>query len=96
MPQDKVGRQAEITWARLWPRVEAMFAPDAPADEWAAFERRLARYFPRLFRLLMALYGSQYDFYYHLERILSMAARMWLERSSELKALDAEREADPL
>jgi amylosucrase len=95
MPEDIADRQADITRARLRPRIEAVFAPGAPAGEWAAFEVRLGRYFPRLFRLLMALYGSQYDFYYHLEQILSMAARMWLERSADLKALDAEREAEP-
>jgi amylosucrase len=46
--------------------------------------------------LLLTLYGSHYDFYYHLENILSTAARMWLDRSGDLKALDKQREADPL
>jgi amylosucrase len=44
---------------------------------------------------LLNLYGAQYDFYYHLETILGTAAKMWLERPAELKALDALREADP-
>ena len=95
MPQDKIAQQAEITMARLWPRIEEEFA-GAPPKEWAVFKARLDRHFPRLFRLLVSLYGTQYDFYYHLEDILSTAARMWLERPAELKTLDAEREADPL
>jgi amylosucrase len=35
------------------------------------------------------------DFFYHLEQILLLAAQSWLERPSELQALDAEREANP-
>ncbi len=42
----------------------------------------------------MRIYGDQYDFFYHLERILTTAAEMWLARSAELKALDAAREGD--
>ena len=95
MSQDKPAQQAEITMARLWPRIEEEFA-GAPPKDWAAFKARLDRHFPRLFRLLVSLYGTHYDFYYHLEGILRMAARMWLERAADLKALDAEREADPL
>ena len=42
----------------------------------------------------MRIYGDQYDFFYHLERILATAAEMWLARPAELKALDAAREGD--
>ena len=45
------------------------------------------------FDLLLHLYGQQYDFFYHLETILETAARMWVARPEELKALDALREA---
>ena len=54
-----------------------------------------ATHFPRLFRLLLHLYGNRYDFFYHLERILEAGARMWLARPADLKALDTRREADP-
>ena len=60
-----------------------------------AFRRRLDAHFPRLFRLLVSLYGGRYDFYFHLERILGLAAQMSADRPAELKALDAAREADP-
>ncbi len=96
MPQDKVDQQAEVTMSRLLPRLEAEFAAGAPAGDWAAFRERLDKYFPRLFRLLMRLYSSNYDFYYHLEGILATAAKMWLARPAELKALDLEREASSL
>lgn len=51
--------------------------------------------FPRLFEILLELYGGHYDFYFHLEKILATAAQAWTDRSGDLKNLDAEREADP-
>ena len=79
---------------RILPRLEQEFAGCGTADEWATFRRRLTAHFPSLFRLLVDLYGSRYDFFYHLERILALAAQMWLERPADLKELDAAREAD--
>jgi amylosucrase len=85
-------RQAQLTLSRLLPRLRAHLAADPTS--WQAFEARLAVYFPDLFELLVKLYGDHYDFFYHLERILTTAAEMWLARPPELKALDAAREAD--
>jgi amylosucrase len=59
------------------------------------FEGRVRAHFRRLFELLLHLYGDRYDFFYHLENILATAARSWLDRPSDMKALDAERETDP-
>src|SRR3954453_518979 len=88
-------QRTELTLARLLPRLEMQQFAGADRVQWAAFETRLRAHFPNLFELLLHLYGGQYDFYYHLEAILATAARMWLERPAELKALDAEREAEP-
>jgi amylosucrase len=44
---------------------------------------------------LLAVYGSRYDFFYHLERSLVVAAGTWRDRPAELRRLDAAREADP-
>lgn len=87
-------RQASIALVRLLPRLEARYAGQDPAA-WAVFRGRLQAHFGRLFPLLRHLYGDQYDFFYHLESILDMAARQWLARPADLKALDAEREAHP-
>jgi amylosucrase len=98
MPEPQwLERQTETTLARLIPRLEARFAAyanAAPAD-WATFKLRLDANFPRLFRLLLHLYGSQYDFFYHLEELLVVMAQSWLERAPELKSLDTAREANP-
>lgn len=83
---------------RLWPRLEQEFAAGAAVEPeaWYAFERRLRQEWERLFGLLAELYGQQYDFFYHLERLLATAARSWLERPAPLKELDVRREAEPL
>ncbi len=84
--------QAALTLSRLLPRIETGVAPEL----FPLFRTRLEAQFPRLFRLLYALYGDQYDFFYHLEQIVLAAARLYAERPADLKALDAEREAHPL
>ncbi len=89
-------QQAALSYARLQPRLAARFADRASPDELALFFTRLETNFERLFGLLLPLYGARYDFFYHLEEILGTAAESWLDRSKDLKALDAQREADPL
>ncbi|MBN2469368.1 MAG: alpha-amylase family protein, partial [Anaerolineae bacterium] len=84
-------KQAQLSLERLLPRVADVL------DEtlYPVFEQRLRVHFPRLFGLLLELYGSQYDFFYSLEQILCDAARMFARRPAELHALDESREADP-
>jgi amylosucrase/maltose alpha-D-glucosyltransferase/alpha-amylase len=80
---------------RLLPRIEARYRASTDPVEWESYTDRLRRHFPRLFGCLHALYGSKYDFFFHLESVLASATEMWLARSAELKALDALRESDP-
>jgi len=85
-------KETQITLRRMLPRL----APFLPGDdERDVFERRLDAHFPAVFRLLHALYGDRYDFFYHLEQILIAAAQNFAARSPELHALDAAREAEP-
>jgi amylosucrase len=90
-----MNREAKRSLERILPRLKSRFV-EAPADVWRTFQGRLEANFENLFDLLLHLYGQQYDFFYHLETMLETAARMWLARPDELKALDAEREANPL
>lgn len=94
MPTDQADRQAQITLSRLMPRLEAQFDEEDGA-QWSAYKARLSWHFTSLFEALLPLYGGHYDFYYHLEELLYMSARMWFARPSEMKALDLAREADP-
>ncbi len=89
-------QEARRSLRRVLPRLRAQFATQTDAETWAVFVRRLDQHFNSLFALLYQLYGQHYDFFYHLETILETIARAWLERSTDLRALDAAREADPL
>lgn len=88
-------QESESSLKRLLPRIESKFSDQTDAVEWEMYINRLKRHFPRLFTQLYRLYGSKYDFFYHLESILSSATEMWLVRPAELKALDALRVTDP-
>lgn len=92
-----VREQAARSLQRLWPRLATTLGNEATAQPaaWSAFHDRLEREWPRLFGLLHRLYGSEYDFFYHLEAILLTAARSWLARPQWLKDLDTRRAADP-
>ena len=94
---DWIPRQAEKSLNRLIPRLRARLGPDDDkhARLWQTFESRLRREWERLFRLLVQLYGWQYDFFYHLEQILVTALQAWAERPEYLREIDAAHEADP-
>lgn len=92
----KTLEMAHRSLARLLPRLEVEFQAHLQTPAWQAFRTRLDAHFKDLFRLLLALYGQQYDFFYHLERILALAAQSWLDRPQDLKTLDAAREMNPI
>ncbi|MCU0513994.1 MAG: alpha-amylase family glycosyl hydrolase, partial [Anaerolineae bacterium] len=91
MPKDWLTQQAERTLSRLLPRLDVVL----PVSSQALFYDRLRQHFPRVFRLLYAVYGQQYDFFYHVEQILLTTARLYSERPADLHALDLRREAEP-
>ncbi len=94
---DWITRHAEKSLERLIPRIRPVLGPyeEQYNDLWETFEHRLQQQWPRLFRLLVNLYGYQYDFFYYLEQILATALRSWGERPEYLKELDVRRETDP-
>ncbi len=81
---------------RLLPRIAQRFKQQIDPGQWDAFQRRVEQHFPSLFRRLYQLYHGHYDFFYHLEEAMCVVASHWLNRSTDLKALDAMRETDPL
>jgi amylosucrase/maltose alpha-D-glucosyltransferase/alpha-amylase len=94
-PPEILTAHATSSLLRLLPRIEARFGAETEPVEWEAYLARLRAHFPRLFSQLHALYGHQYDFFYHLEGVLASATELWLRRPQELKALDGLRGADP-
>ena len=89
--------EAQRTLDRLLPRVQAKYSAYAKQNPpaWGQFQTRLEQHFPRLFQILLHLYGHQYDFFYHLEALLGLMAQSWATRAAELQALDAAREDQP-
>lgn len=90
-------RETKRTLQRLLPRLETALAAQVSADArgWQDFVDRLNAHFPTLFELYLELYGARYDFYYHLEDLLTSLARSWFARPQDLRALDANREQNP-
>jgi amylosucrase len=88
-------KQANASLNRILPRVEEKFAGKVDEGEWQGYKQRLSLHFPNLFTALHKLYGNQYDFFFHLEEILSTITKMWIDRPADLKALDAIRQSDP-
>ena len=60
---------------RLLPRIEARFRDSTDPVEWETYTDRLRRHFPRLFARLHALYGTEYDFFFHLESVAGVRHR---------------------
>lgn len=61
---------------------------------WEAFAARLDQHFPRLFAELAGLYGQRPDFVPFLDELLFTAWQGWQSRPVDLRAQDAQREAD--
>jgi glycosidase len=85
-------KESQITLRRLLPHIEPLLPEGADR---AIFCARLETLFPTVFRLLYDIYGQRYDFFYHLEQIISTTAQMYTARPADLKALDQAREANP-
>ena len=86
---DGIEFKADLTLERLKPRLEEVWR-DSGIDETqrCEFERRLREHWRPLFEILFRLYGSRYDFFYHVEQILLTAAAAWADRPAELRDLD--------
>lgn len=89
-------QQVALSLERLLPRIESVFDLSENKDTKTIWLERLEQNFFQIFQLLYQLYGDRYDFFYHLEQILLVTARMYLNRPPELQALDKTREANPL
>ncbi|MBC8098755.1 MAG: DUF3459 domain-containing protein [Armatimonadetes bacterium] len=84
--------ETQRTIDRLAPRLSELL-PD-PID-YQIFTSRLSRHLPNILRLLIALYGNQYDFFYYLQRIIETTAAAFSARPGDLRALDMQRESNP-
>jgi amylosucrase len=94
--RDDVDFQADLSLQRLQPRLDEVWrSSPVEDDKRQEFDARLYQHWRPLFRLLLQLYGGRYDFFYHLEQILTTAARAWIDRPEELCRLDQHRIHEP-
>jgi amylosucrase len=88
--------EADLSLKRLSPRLESVWQrlniEETIARE---FEVRLEQHWRSLFKVLMQLYGTRYDFFYHLEQILVTTAEAWASRSPDLRTQDEHRINEP-
>jgi len=93
---DDTSFEADLTLKRLQPRLLEFWQrkqiDDAKRRE---FESRLHEHWRPLFRLLFRLYGTRYDFFYHVEQVLCTAAEAWAGREEDLCQQDRRRINEP-
>jgi amylosucrase len=88
--------EAELTFKRLAPRLSSLWdEADESESSRRGFEKRLEEHWPRLFGLLLELYGHRYDFYFHLEQVLRTVVSSWQDRDPLLRELDYHRLNEP-
>ncbi|GAB4497609.1 MAG: alpha-amylase family glycosyl hydrolase [Anaerolineales bacterium] len=97
IPEHQLVTEARISLKRILPRVEAELKRTIAKhpQAWEQFTVRLHRQFPALLSLYAEVYGSRYDFFYHLEDLVLSMARSWFERPQDLRELDTAREENP-
>ncbi|TWU02068.1 alpha-amylase family glycosyl hydrolase [Neorhodopirellula pilleata] len=89
-------QQAFVALRRMVPTLEAFWdAEDVEQDEIDEIVGRLNKHWPRLFGLLLELYGNQWDFFYHLEQTLMTLVRGWRLRDESLRRDDRNRINNP-
>ena len=79
-----INKQADSSLQRILPLLAERYANKVEEGEWQGYIQSLKKYFPHLFGLLHQLYGSQYDFFFHLLEILNTTTKAWIERPAEL------------
>lgn len=87
--------EAQLSLQRILPRLESVWQSETDDQLRHEFLNRLHLHWPDLFALLIQLYGSRYDFFYHIEQILLTAAQSHKSRPADLLELDRQRSNEP-
>ncbi|QDU78364.1 Amylosucrase [Polystyrenella longa] len=94
--QDDINFKADLTLKRLQSSLTEVWQRNQVDEvKQHEFELRLNEYWRPLFRILYHLYSHRYDFFYHLEQIVTTAAQGWADRAEPLCKLDRKRVNDP-
>jgi len=90
-------QESRRTLKRILPRLQQTFHGEIERDPqgWQTLLKRFEEIFHHLFALYLELYRERYDFFFHIEDLLSSMTRACFARSNELRVLDTQREQDP-
>ena len=93
----QIEQEAKRSLERILPHVEEKLHQSISNDVsgWGDFKLRLQKHFVHLFKLYADIYSDRYDFFYHLEDLVTSISSSWFDRSHELRKLDDEREKNP-
>ncbi len=69
--------------------------PELTSKDEKVFLARLEQHFPSLVTQLHALYGSHYDFFFHLQQLIAVLAKAFAKRKPKWKKQDEERLKNP-
>ena len=86
-----VAFEAQLSLQRILPRLESVWQSEPDTQLRREFLNRLQQYWPDLFAILLQLYGTRYDFFYHIQQILRTAAEAVRDRPAQLQNLDRQR-----
>ncbi len=86
-----VAFEAQLSLQRILPRLESVWQAETDTQLQREFLNRLHLHWPDLFAILLQLYGTRYDFFYHIEQILLTAAQALRDRPEPLQELDRQR-----
>lgn len=88
--------KADLTLQRLRPRLNERWQHwQIDESRRREFESRLTDHWRTLFALLHRLYGTRYDFFFHIEQVLLTTVDAWAGRPAELHQLDEHRVNEP-
>ncbi len=85
-------KESKLTLDRI---LRSSAFPKLRKSEKTIFASRLEEHFERLFTLFHNVYGWQYDFYYHLENLVTTLAENYKVRPAKLKKKDQSKLASP-
>ncbi|GAM74534.1 sucrose phosphorylase [Vibrio ishigakensis] len=75
--------------------LESVTLPKLTKKDQQVFEKRLEQTFPSLVSKLYQLYGEQYDFFFHLQKLVLTLANAFASRKRKLKNRDELRLKNP-
>lgn len=73
----------DCTLDRIFSDIENRIVTTENRAQWQGFADHLQTAFPNLFQCLTDLYSNQWDLYYHMSKVVELAAKHWLSQGND-------------